>query len=95
MTQTPERRRNAEPACAKALLFDYRQAANPVRAGLTEPIPYRAWGPELHSQGPSGIIPLDLSVELGVCWPSHQPRAGGPFHPDCCRRGCACGRNGH
>ena len=28
---------------AKAVLFDYRQAANPVRAGLTEPIPDRCW----------------------------------------------------
>ena len=48
MTQTPERLHQlsngpsaasgAEPS-SKALLFDYRQAANPVRAGLTEPIP--------------------------------------------------------
>ena len=79
MTQTPERRRNAEPASAKALLFDYRQAANPVRAGLTEPIPYRAWGPELHGRGPSGIIPLDLSSELGVPGPATSPALAAHF----------------
>ena len=79
MTQTPELRRNAETASDKALLFDYRQAANPVRAGLTEPIPYRAWGPELHSQGPSGILPLDLSSELGVPGPATSPALAAHF----------------
>ena len=28
----------------KARFFDYREAANPVRKGLTEPIGYRQWG---------------------------------------------------
>ena len=79
MTQTPERRRNAEQTAAKALLFDYRQAANPVRAGLTEPIPYRCWGPELHRQGPSGVIPLDLSGELGVDGPATSPALAAHF----------------
>jgi gentisate 1,2-dioxygenase len=79
MTQTPERRRNAETASAKALLFDYRQAANPVRAGLTEPIPYRSWGAELHSTGPSGVIPLDLSAELGVPGPATSPSLAAHF----------------
>jgi len=50
----------------KAQLFDYRAAANPVRRGLTEPIPLHGWGPELHQQGPSAVIPLDLSAALGV-----------------------------
>ena len=79
MTQTPERRRNADTASAKALLFDYRQAANPVRAGLTEPIPYRSWGAELHSTGPSGVIPLDLSAELGVPGPATSPSLAAHF----------------
>ena len=61
MTQAPERQRHDEQFAGKALLFDYRQAANPVRPGLTEPIPYRCWGPELHSQGPTAVLPLDLS----------------------------------
>ena len=63
----------------KALLFDYRQAANPVRAGLTDPIPDRQWGPELHSQGPSRIIPLDLSQELGAAAPATSPGLAAHF----------------
>ncbi|MEY3768207.1 MAG: hypothetical protein RLZZ11_1277, partial [Cyanobacteriota bacterium] len=73
MTQAPERKRLDPSTPSKALLFDYRQAANPVRAGLTEPIPYRSWGPELHQQGPSGVLPLDLSLELGLPGPATSP----------------------
>lgn len=58
---------------SKALLFDYRQAANPVRPGLTEPIPYHQWRANLHSSGPSRIIPLDLSHELGIVRSATSP----------------------
>ena len=75
MTQTPERQHTA----TKALLFDYRQAANPVRRGLTEPIPYRCWSPELHSSGPSAILPLDLSDALGVEGPATSPGLAAHF----------------
>jgi len=91
MTQAPEIRSSspvesgpsagsgtADPA-AKALLFDYRQAANPVRRGLTEPIPYHQWGPELHASGPSRVIPLDLSLELGTPGPSTSPALAAHF----------------
>ncbi|MEY4298481.1 MAG: hypothetical protein RLZZ423_1660 [Cyanobacteriota bacterium] len=88
MTQTPERLQPfhgdsqaggpAEPS-AKALLFDYRQAANPVRTGLTEPIPYRTWSPELHASGPSAILPLDLSAELAVAGPATSPGLAAHF----------------
>jgi gentisate 1,2-dioxygenase len=67
------------PAATKALLFDYRQAANPVRRGLTEPIPYRRWGAELHSSGPSGVIALDLSAELGTEPPATSPALAAHF----------------
>ena len=86
MTQTPDRLqpRNGEPASpaadtSKALLFDYRQAANPVRPGLTEPIPYRAWSAELHATGPSAIVPLDLSCELGISGPATSPGLAAHF----------------
>lgn len=71
MTQTP--------AATKAQLFDYRQAANPVRRGLTEPIPYRRWSPELHASGPSGVIALDLSDELGCDAPATSPALAAHF----------------
>ncbi|CAK6688569.1 cupin [Synechococcus sp. CBW1107] len=79
MTQAPERQRQYEQFAGKALLFDYRQAANPVRSGLTEPIPYRCWGPELHSQGPTAVLPLDLSAELGVRGPATSPGLAAHF----------------
>jgi len=60
-------------------LFDYRQAANPVRAGLTEPIPYRQWSSELHRSGPTAILPLDLSQELGCPGPATSPALAAHF----------------
>ena len=68
----------AEWQCA-ALVYDYRQAANPVRAGLTEPIPYRCWPPELHQHGPSRVIPLDLSEALGCPGPATSPGLAAHF----------------
>ena len=67
------------PEATKALLFDYRRAANPVRPGLTEPIPYHRWSPELHTRGPSGVIPLDLSAALGAEGPATSPGLAAHF----------------
>lgn len=66
-------------AATKALVFDYRQAANPVRPGLTNPIPYRQWSASLHATGPSGVIPLDLSTELGAEGPATSPALAAHF----------------
>lgn len=63
-----------------AEIYDYRKAANPIRSGLTEPIPYRHWGAEIHSEGPSGVIPLDLSDELGLDRPGHATSPGLAAH---------------
>jgi hypothetical protein len=49
----------------KAQLFDYRQAANPVRSGLTTPIDLYQWDPAIHATGPTSILPLDRSASLG------------------------------
>ncbi len=64
---------------AKARIFDYRQAANPVRRGLTEPIPDHHWSPEVHRSGPTGVIPLDLSAELGCSGPATSPALSANF----------------
>ena len=63
----------------KARFFDYREAANPVRKGLTEPIGYRQWGPSLHRSGPSAILPLDTSAELGCPAPATSPGLAASF----------------
>lgn len=63
----------------KARFFDYREAANPVRKGLTEPIGYRQWGPSLHSSGPTAVLPLDTSAELGCPSPATSPGLAASF----------------
>ena len=69
----------SQRADSKALLFDYRQAANPVRPGLSDPIPYRSWGAELHAEGPTAILPLDLSAALGIAGPATSPGLAAHF----------------
>ncbi|MEY2644745.1 MAG: hypothetical protein RLZZ611_1394 [Cyanobacteriota bacterium] len=70
---------NPDKPASKALLFDYRQAANPVRPGLSDPIPYHCWSPQLHGQGPTAILPLDLSGALGVASPATSPALAAHF----------------
>jgi gentisate 1,2-dioxygenase len=60
-------------------IHDYREAANPVRPGLTEPIPYRQWPAALHGSGPSAVIPLDLSADLGSDTPCTSPALAAHF----------------
>ncbi len=69
----------SQRADSKALLFDYRQAANPVRPGLSDPIPYCSWGAELHGSGPTAILPLDLSAALGIAGPATSPGLAAHF----------------
>ena len=64
---------------ADTQLFDYRQAANPIRPGLTEPIPEGRWGPDLHATGPTAILPLDLSARLGCPSPATSPALSANF----------------
>ncbi len=68
-----------QPSDDKARFFDYREAANPVRKGLTDPIGYRQWGPALHRSGPTAILPLDTSVELGCPAPATSPGLAASF----------------
>jgi len=51
---------------ADARYFEYTRAANPIGAGLTPRIPIRRFSPDLHRQGPTRLVALDLSAELGI-----------------------------
>lgn len=64
---------------AQARLYSYAQAANPVRAGLTEPIPLQAWPASLHAPGPTAVLPLDLSQRLGCPGPATSPALAAHF----------------
>lgn len=84
MTQAPIQHSQGSPAAQsdwqnKALIYDYRQAANPVRAGLTGPIPTHRWEASIHQGGPTRVIPLDLSAALGCAGPATSPGLAAHF----------------
>lgn len=64
---------------AAALIYDYRQAANPVRPGLTEPIPYHQWPASLHGEARTAVLPLDLSGVYGCPGPATSPGLAAHF----------------
>src|SRR6201998_4088677 len=49
-----------------ARLFEYSKAANPIGSGHAPMVPIRQFGPETYLDQPTGVIPLDLSKELGI-----------------------------
>lgn len=53
--------------------FEYTSSANPIGAGITPRIPYRNFAPDLYADGPSRVVPLDLSAELGCAGPATGP----------------------
>ncbi|MFN9933262.1 MAG: cupin [Cyanobacteriota bacterium] len=79
MTQTLSTGAASHDGLANAEIYDYRQAANPVRPGLTEPIPYHVWPAALHERGPTAILPLDLSHQLGCAGPATSPALAAHF----------------
>src|SRR6516225_3967720 len=49
-----------------ARYFEYSKAANPIGSGHTSKVPVVRFGPELYQDSPTGVVPLDLSSELGI-----------------------------
>ena len=64
---------------AATRIYRYAEAANPIRHGLTEPIPLRSWSSPLQGEGSSEIIALDLSAELGCAAPATSPGLAAHF----------------
>jgi gentisate 1,2-dioxygenase len=50
----------------QARYFEYSTAANPIGSGHTSRIPLTRFGRDLYADAPTGVIPLDLSRELGI-----------------------------
>ena len=44
-----------------AQFFEYSKAANPIQPSLTPRVPFQFFPPSLYADGPSRIVPLDLS----------------------------------
>jgi len=53
----------------QAEIYEYTSSANPK---MSE-IPIRVFGPELHRQGPSRVVPLDLSTDLQLPYAATAP----------------------
>ena len=49
-----------------ARLFEYSKAANPIGSGHAPQVPIVQFGPEIYLDQPTGVLPLDLSKELGL-----------------------------
>ena len=49
-----------------ARYFEYSTAANPIASGHTSTVPAKRFSRDLYADAPTGIIPLDLSGELGI-----------------------------
>jgi gentisate 1,2-dioxygenase len=76
---------------AHALFYEYSKAADPIRSGHTPPIPAREFSADLYRDAPTGVIPLDVSRDLGTAFPATSPallanylvvRAGDTFSTD-------------
>ncbi len=49
-----------------ARYFEYSKAANPIGSGHISHVPIKSFGADLYLDGPTRVIPLDLSTELGI-----------------------------
>lgn len=49
-----------------ARYFEYTQAADPIASGHTPKVPIAQFSPEIYLDRPTGVIPLDLSADLGI-----------------------------
>ncbi len=56
-----------------AQFFEYSTAANPIRASLTPRLPFHLFPALLYADGPSRVIPLDLSPALKCEGPATSP----------------------
>ena len=56
-----------------ALFYEYSTAVDPLHVGAIDPVPIRRFSPEIHRGGPTRLVPLDLSEDLGVGYPATSP----------------------
>lgn len=49
-----------------ARYFEYTKAANPIASGHAPSVPIAQFNPEIYCDQPTGVIPLDLSKDLGI-----------------------------
>jgi gentisate 1,2-dioxygenase len=62
-----------------AQYFEYTSSANPIGAKLISRVPFRNFPPSLYAEGPTRVVPLDLSAELGCPSPATGPGLSANF----------------
>ncbi len=62
-----------------AQYFEYTSSANPIGAKLISRVPYRSFMASLYDSGPTRVVPLDLSAELGCPGPATGPSLAAHF----------------
>src|SRR5438132_2920809 len=63
-----------------ATYVEYSRGANPVGAGLTPKVPMERFSARLHTEGATGIVPLDLSTLLAIdSGPATSPALAASF----------------
>ncbi|KVN76199.1 cupin domain-containing protein [Burkholderia ubonensis] len=70
---------NPDVATEDAQYFEYTSSANPIGAKLISRVPFRNFPPSLYSDGPTRVVPLDLSAELGCSGPATGPGLSANF----------------
>lgn len=49
-----------------ARYFEYSKAANPIGSGFTPKVPIKQFSPEIYQDERTGVVPLDLSADMGI-----------------------------
>lgn len=70
---------DASATTEDAQYFEYTSSANPIGAKLISRVPYRSFPASLYNSGPTRVIPLDLSAELGCEGPATGPGLSANF----------------
>jgi gentisate 1,2-dioxygenase len=63
----------------RGLFYEYSSAANPIRASLTPQVPFHLFPASLYADGPSRVVPLDLSTALKCEGPATGPDLSANF----------------
>ena len=67
------KRDTQHPFTENGRYFEYTKAADPIGSGAITPVPFAEFAADLHTSGPTRILPLDLSAQLKTRGPATSP----------------------
>ncbi len=71
--------RDLSGLAADVQFFEYTQASNPLGRGAIKQVPYAEHSSKLHEEGPTRIIPFDLSDKMVSDGPATSPNLAAAF----------------